>query len=309
MVRLRTEQGQSQDGRGTVSVTTATYPHDDHLGSASAASDASGQIVFREHYSPWGRPQVGDWRNRDDQGFTGHIADADTGLVYMQARYYDPAIGRFLSSDPVGFASGGPAYFNRYAYVANDPVNAADPTGMWIEDLFIGVPSAAIGVWSAGRNALQGNWGAAAVDGAGVIADIGAIAVPGVPGGVGLGIQATRGGLNALDAGVDAARAIDQPAGVVYRRTNSQTGRCYIGRCNSEELYTRRQRDHERENPDAEYTFRRIDRAEPGQALREAEQRQIDAHGGPTNRSNPDGGTENRRNEIRTPRTGTLIKG
>ena len=130
MVRLRTEQGQSQDGRGTVSVTTATYPHDDHLGSASAASDASGQIVFREHYSPWGRPRVGDWRNRDDQGFTGHIADADTGLVYMQARYYDPAIGRFLSSDPVGFASGGPAYFNRYAYVANDPVNAWDPTGM-----------------------------------------------------------------------------------------------------------------------------------------------------------------------------------
>ena len=130
VVRLRTEQGQSQDGRGTVSVTTATYPHDDHLGSASAASDASGQIVFREHYSPWGRPRVGDWRNRDDQGFTGHIADADTGLVYMQARYYDPAIGRFLSSDPVGFASGGAAYFNRYAYVANDPVNAADPTGM-----------------------------------------------------------------------------------------------------------------------------------------------------------------------------------
>jgi len=47
----------------------------------------------------------------------------------MQARYYDPVIGRFLSSDPVGFAAGGPAYFNRYAYTANDPVNLIDRDG------------------------------------------------------------------------------------------------------------------------------------------------------------------------------------
>ncbi|WP_417496005.1 RHS repeat-associated core domain-containing protein [Maricaulis sp.] len=57
------------------------------------------------------------------------MTDTDTGMVYMQARYYDPAIGRFLSGDPVGFASGGPGYFNRYAYVGNDPVNGVDPTG------------------------------------------------------------------------------------------------------------------------------------------------------------------------------------
>ncbi|SDM91159.1 RHS repeat-associated core domain-containing protein, partial [Maricaulis salignorans] len=60
---------------------------------------------------------------------TGHITDTDTGMVYMQARYYDPAIGRFLSGDPVGFAQGGVGYFNRYAYVGNNPVNATDPTG------------------------------------------------------------------------------------------------------------------------------------------------------------------------------------
>ena len=47
----------------------------------------------------------------------------------MQARYYDPVIGRFLSADPVGFAQGGPAYFNRYAYVHNDPINKIDPNG------------------------------------------------------------------------------------------------------------------------------------------------------------------------------------
>ncbi len=47
----------------------------------------------------------------------------------MQARYYDPVIGRFLSNDPVGFASGGAGFFNRYAYTANDPVNMVDPNG------------------------------------------------------------------------------------------------------------------------------------------------------------------------------------
>ena len=47
----------------------------------------------------------------------------------MQARYYDPVLGRFLSNDPVGFAEGGPQYFNRYMYTTNDPVNAIDPDG------------------------------------------------------------------------------------------------------------------------------------------------------------------------------------
>ena len=48
----------------------------------------------------------------------------------MQARYYDPVIGRFLSIDPVTFMStGNPRYFNRYAYAANDPVNMIDPDG------------------------------------------------------------------------------------------------------------------------------------------------------------------------------------
>ena len=47
----------------------------------------------------------------------------------MQARYYGPVIGRFLSNDPVGFAPNRPQYFNRYSYVGNDPINVYDPTG------------------------------------------------------------------------------------------------------------------------------------------------------------------------------------
>ena len=65
-------------------------------------------------------------------GFTGHIGDYTTGLTYMQARFYDPMIGRFLSIDPVGFAqTGAPQQFNRYAYAWNDRVNKTDPDGRY----------------------------------------------------------------------------------------------------------------------------------------------------------------------------------
>ena len=48
----------------------------------------------------------------------------------MQARYYDPVIGRFLSVDPVTFMdTGNPAMFNRYAYCYDDPINCTDPDG------------------------------------------------------------------------------------------------------------------------------------------------------------------------------------
>ncbi len=53
----------------------------------------------------------------------------------MQARYYDPLIGRFLSIDPVGFSPDQPFMFNRYTYVNNDPLNGNDPTGMACNNL------------------------------------------------------------------------------------------------------------------------------------------------------------------------------
>jgi RHS repeat-associated protein len=110
---------------------TPTFVHADHLGSPIAATGAGGAIQWRERHAPFGKATqtFGVTGANDNQpGFTGHVADAFSDLVYMQARFYDPAIGRFYSIDPVGF-TGDPASFNRYAYVHNDPVNKTDPTG------------------------------------------------------------------------------------------------------------------------------------------------------------------------------------
>jgi uncharacterized protein RhaS with RHS repeats len=103
-----------------------------------------------------------------------------------------------------------------------------------------------------------------------------------------------------LVAGLRAIAADVKSEGIVYERINkaNPAEKPYIGRAKSEERFAERQKEHARNNPDAKYRFKEVDRAEPGQPLRKAEQRQIDNRGGPTNRSNPNGGASNRRNEI-----------
>jgi len=116
---------------------TFTYLHPDHLGSPQVGTKGQGfpenehgDVDFKEHYTPFGEALLNPAANDNQSGFTGHIKDKGTGLNYMQARYYDPNIGRFLSIDPVTFvSSGNPIYFNRYAYTGNDPINFIDPLG------------------------------------------------------------------------------------------------------------------------------------------------------------------------------------
>jgi RHS repeat-associated protein len=76
----------------------------------------------KQNYRPIGS---GIEPERDDVGYTGHKFDTDTGLIYAQARYYDPVLGRFYSKDPIGSKD----QFNVYAYVGNNPMGRTDPTG------------------------------------------------------------------------------------------------------------------------------------------------------------------------------------
>jgi RHS repeat-associated protein len=112
---------------------TPVYLHTDHLGSPVAGTDTAGNVAWTEMLSPFGITANNPVAN-DDQGvFTGHIRDADTGLSYMQARYYDPVMGRFLSVDPVGYSGAADTgMFGRYAYTWNNPINMTDPDGKQI---------------------------------------------------------------------------------------------------------------------------------------------------------------------------------
>ena len=175
-----------------------TYVHHDNVGSPVSGTNSSGSIAWRERYTPFGITLDNASANNDQAGYTGHIKDGDTGLVYMQARYYDPVIGRFYSNDPIGYIADNPVMsFNRYLYVNNNPYKYTDPSGQILETVW-DVASFSVGVTSLGNNLSQGNWGAAALDALGVVADGAAIALPGVPGGAGMAMSGARNGSNVI---------------------------------------------------------------------------------------------------------------
>lgn len=105
------------------------YHHTDALGSPVAVTDAAGKVIESERvaYEPYGAIVGG--AKKQGVGYTGHVMDAATGLTYMQQRYYDPQIGRFLSVDPVAANPNTGASFNRYWYADNNPYKFTDPDG------------------------------------------------------------------------------------------------------------------------------------------------------------------------------------
>ena len=72
-------------------------------------------------------------------GSTGEPTDATTGDVYLRSRHYDPNTGRFRSADTVQPSAPGTQGYNRYAYVANNPMRYTDPTGHTISDVTQGI--------------------------------------------------------------------------------------------------------------------------------------------------------------------------
>ncbi|MCF6189114.1 MAG: RHS domain-containing protein [Cocleimonas sp.] len=107
-----------------------TFYHYDLLGSPVATTDETGKVTWREEYSPWGEKLLKEDKAHDNvRGYTGHVNDKETGLTYMQARYYDPQIGRFMGVDPIDFKESSSISFNRYGYANNNPFKFIDPNG------------------------------------------------------------------------------------------------------------------------------------------------------------------------------------
>ena len=105
------------------------YYHNDALGSAVAATDENGVILWQEAYRPYGERILKQDNGQNDLWYTGKPEEQDLGVNYFGARWYDPTIGRFLAIDPVNFQESSPQSFNKYAYANNNPYKFVDPDG------------------------------------------------------------------------------------------------------------------------------------------------------------------------------------
>jgi len=107
-------------------VNSLYFIHTDHLGSTVAVTDEEGEIVFQNRHFPYGSgrlPAVSGQLSATERNYTSQIKDNETQLYYYNARYYDPALGTFISADPAGDG------LNRFGYVHGNPINFIDPWG------------------------------------------------------------------------------------------------------------------------------------------------------------------------------------
>jgi len=122
------------------------YTTSDHLGSPRVITNSSAGVVSRHDYMPFG-DEIGSGiggrttaigfgiSDGQRQKFTAHERDVETGLDYMQARYYQSLQGRFTSADSVSGSVFNPQTMNLYAYVINNPLHYVDPTGHMLSDI------------------------------------------------------------------------------------------------------------------------------------------------------------------------------
>ncbi len=123
-------------GDGPVEVEDKYYYHQDNLGSTVMMTDESGQVVFEQDYTPFGQTlyQPGTVAKPTSGvepgfGYTGQREEADIGLYYYNARYYDPEIGRFTREDEYQGDITRPQTLNLYSYVLQNPLKYVDPDG------------------------------------------------------------------------------------------------------------------------------------------------------------------------------------
>ncbi len=120
--RIATDASHWAGVEGTV------FYHTDLTGSPLVATDGDGNLFWRESYLPYGE-RVLRPNTTNEQWFHGKITEPETGIADFGARSYDPALGRFLSIDPVDFLEDNVHSFNRYAYGNNNPVRYRDRDG------------------------------------------------------------------------------------------------------------------------------------------------------------------------------------
>ena len=108
-----------------INAATPLFLHQDQLGSTRLLTDLTGGIVAAYSYTPYGKPTAVTGSATTPLGFAGQYTDAETGLIYMRARYYDPTTAQFITVDPAFTTTLAP-----YSYANDNPINMVDPLGL-----------------------------------------------------------------------------------------------------------------------------------------------------------------------------------
>ena len=200
------------------------FYHHDLVASTDALSDESGALVLSNAFFPFGGIRA---RYPKDQSvgvaapeyhFAQKERDPETGLLYFDARYLNPALGRFTRVDPAIIelpreALEAPQLLNGYAFAANNPLRYSDSSGKWIESGW-DVVSLGMSVHAVVKDPSWLNTGA-------VIFDMAAVVLPGMLGGAGMALKARQG------ADAKNIRVLGRKFTVLARATARRTG---IGR-------------------------------------------------------------------------------
>ena len=189
----------------TINYNGTTYYYVTNLqGDVVAILNSSGTAVVNYTYDAWGKPFNPTGSMASTLGYynplryRGYVYDEETGLYYLQSRYYNPTIGRFINADNQ-LATGDFTGLNLFAYCDNNPVVRVDPNGQfwdYVADIGFLLWSVADVVNDPGD---WKNWAALAVDAVFAV-------VPFVPSGVGQVIKVG----NKIDNALDVANAINK---------------------------------------------------------------------------------------------------
>jgi RHS repeat-associated protein len=118
----------------------AVFYHHDRQGSTRLLTDSSGDSVGAFTYDAYGQTTAASGAAKTHFGYDGQYTDPTTGHEDLRARQYDPETAQFTSRDPLGQLTRQP-----YAYASNDPIDFADPSGLWLGVPWLASPGDVIG--------------------------------------------------------------------------------------------------------------------------------------------------------------------
>jgi RHS repeat-associated protein len=190
------------------------YYHTDAIGSVRAITDATGAVIARYDFLPFGEALSSTVP--ETRQFAGKERDAETGLDYFGARHHMSATGRFTTVDPVSTTHENlidPQRWNRYSYARNNPVRFTDPDGRTI-DVVADVAFIAYDLFDMARSLVRGQ-GVGRTQVAALGADVLAAAIPFATGG-GIAVRAAAHGDNVVVA-ARASGPYVRPSGATTR--------------------------------------------------------------------------------------------